>query len=221
MGKFYTVAEHFYSFQGEGLHIGRAAYFVRLYGCDVQCTWCDSAFTWKKDLRPVGLKRLCAKEIAGLVKSLPPEVFVVLTGGEPCMYDLSAIVAEFHLQNRLVHVETAGHRAITQDIDFITISPKAMFGVTPLVENLKRAHQIKLICSDRADLETQLMAYLPELSNNCTVWLHPEHGERSSQELLNAITEAVKYYGGVKDIRAGWQVHKLYNADSLDLNARK
>jgi 7-carboxy-7-deazaguanine synthase len=221
MGKLYTIAEHFYSFQGEGLHLGRAAYFIRLYGCDVQCTWCDSGFTWRKELRPSGMLRLTATEVGQLTKELGRDVFVVLTGGEPCLYDLTELIEVFHSQGREVHLETAGHRDIALGIDFITVSPKTAFGAMPLKDSLKRAHQIKLICASQVDINRQLSQVSEYVSENCTVWLHPEHGDRTSKDLLNAIVSTVKHYQGSLDIRAGWQVHKLYKADELDKNTRE
>jgi organic radical activating enzyme len=164
--------------------------------------------------------KLSGLEIAGLVRELHKEVFVVLTGGEPCLYDLTEIIDALHEQGREVHIETAGHRNIPLDIDFITVSPKTAFGVMPLKDNLKRAHQVKLICTSAEDINKQLEEVSQYISETCTVWLHPEHGDRTSKELLDAIVNTIKHHQGRLDIRAGWQVHKLYRADALDQNTR-
>jgi len=95
----FPLAEAFHSFQGEGVHMGRAAYFVRLYGCDQKCGFCDSAGTWHPDFKPEGIERVSAAQIAERVGQAlgPPEphfegAFVVLTGGEPCLYPLQELV---------------------------------------------------------------------------------------------------------------------------------
>jgi 7-carboxy-7-deazaguanine synthase len=203
MGKLYSVAEHFFSFQGEGLHIGRAAYFVRLYGCDVQCTWCDSAFTWKKELRPK-IERLSAEQISSLVSELHRDVFVVLTGGEPCLYDLTAITDAIRAQGRKIHLETAGHLPIRGEFDCITVSPKWMFGKEPLEENMGKATQIKLIVSGEKELKEQLQLVGERC---CDIWLQPEESRRNQPEVLASIANAVK---NNPRLRAGWQLHKDY-----------
>jgi len=87
---FYPVNEHFATFQGEGLHRGRRAYFIRLQGCDVACTFCDSASTWHRDFKPENIPLLSAAEVRQLV-TLPARSLVVLTGGEPALHNLDPL----------------------------------------------------------------------------------------------------------------------------------
>ena len=82
----YPIFEHFKSFQGEGIHMGGSAYFVRLYGCPLKCKWCDSAGTWHKDWVPNNILKLDESEIFELIAR--DNGFLVLTGGEPAIFDL-------------------------------------------------------------------------------------------------------------------------------------
>lgn len=215
----YPVYEHFYTFQGEGVHLGRAAYFVRLYGCPQECPWCDSAGTWHPDYRPEGVTALTAEEIAALVASgSPPGAFVVVTGGEPIMFDLGPLADALHAAGRRVHLETSGIRPLRGELDWVTLSPKA-FGVPPAPEVVRRADEVKIIVHEPRDLEDGL-ATLAGLRDDAVVWLHPEWSRARDRdaEVLSLITETVKRH---PRYRAGFQMHKLYRADELDPNSVK
>lgn len=208
MGKLYTVAEQFYSFQGEGEHSGKAAYFVRMYGCDVQCTWCDSGFTWKKELRPTSLEHLTANEIVRSIESnSPANAFVVLTGGEPCLYDLEPLIQQIHNHGRSVHLETAGHKKIPRNVDWVTLSPKPQFGAIPSLYALQRADELKFVIHRKEDIRN-VEIWTPH-SNAQSVWLNPEDSMRTHQTLLDEMVAFVKEHGG--RYRVGWQTHKTYN----------
>lgn len=218
----YPIYEHFLSFQGEGIHLGRCAYFLRLYGCDQKCHFCDSAGTWHPDWKPPGVPLLETHEVVNLVKAgaidAPSDTFVVLTGGEPALYDLDPLICALYEAGFPSHIETAGHRPVPRSAHWVTLSPK-LFATPPLPENWQRAHEIKLICETpeqlRRDLDIILGArrsFMPS-----PIWLHPEWSQRENPELLRAIVEAVK---AVPRCRAGWQVHKCYRADFLDANTR-
>jgi organic radical activating enzyme len=99
--------EHFYTLQGEGYHQGRAAYFIRLAGCDVGCVWCDVKESWEADKHPV----LTVSELLELVRASKTKI-VVITGGEPLMHDLEAISSALHENGYQVHIETSGCMAI-------------------------------------------------------------------------------------------------------------
>ncbi len=111
--------EHFYTLQGEGFHTGRAAYFIRLGGCDVGCVWCDVKDSWDASRHPV----MTTDKIAALAAEHAARI-AVITGGEPAMYDLSGLCDELHKLNFSVHIETSGAYPLTGQLDWITLSPK-------------------------------------------------------------------------------------------------
>lgn len=217
----YSLYEHFYSFQGEGVHLGRAAYFLRLYGCEQKCSFCDSAGTWHPNWKPKGIPLLEAPQIVELVqentKEAPSDTFVVLTGGEPTLYDLQSLTMSLANAGYKLHMETAGHHPLPDFVHWITLSPK-LFAKPPLRENWQRADEIKLICETpeqmRKDLET-VLHYTAAFTT--PIWLHPEWSQRENPDLLAAIIQTVKT---TARCRAGYQLHKLYRADFQDPNAR-
>jgi 7-carboxy-7-deazaguanine synthase len=215
----YPVYEHFYTFQGEGVHLGAAAYFVRLYGCPQACPWCDSAGTWHADYRPAQVQMLEAQQIADLVAAGSPDgAFVVITGGEPIMFDLEPLTTALHALGRRVHLETSGNRALRGEIDWLTLSPKP-FGEHPLPSVVAQASEVKIIVHDPHDLEDGLRT-LTGLRDDAVIWLHPEWSKARERDpqILGLITEAVKRN---PRYRAGFQMHKMYRADELDPNSVK
>ena len=244
----YGVQEFFYSFQGEGAHMGRAAFFIRLYGCPVHCPWCDSAGTWHKDW-PTTVKQMTASELKeeylrainmteedlALLADGDLYPFVVITGGEPTMYNLKPLVNTFVDDLGVaVHLETSGAFPIQDDgfLSWITVSPK--WNKIPLAENIKRADEIKIIVEDKNSIQAweekldEIIKTSP-LENWCGIdpiwWLHPEWSKARDKdpEVLNAITEAVKQVNQINGCvyRAGYQIHKMYMADLLDPHAQK
>jgi 7-carboxy-7-deazaguanine synthase len=208
------IHEHFYAFQGEGVHTGRAAYFIRLFGCDQKCHFCDAAGTWHPRFKPLGVPLLSPLEVCNLVKA-PQGAFVVLTGGEPTLYDLDELITR--LQSRYnVHIETAGHRSIPRGADWVTLSPKP-FAQGPLRESVARASEFKIIVEGRESLREGLKA-IESRALGVPVWLHPEWGQHNNPDVLNLISEAVK---ADPSLRAGWQMHKCYHVDSLDRHSRE
>ena len=202
------IHEQFYTFQGEGLHAGRAAYFIRTFGCPVHCPWCDSAGTWHPDYIPEKVVRWSAKDLVAEVAQTKAE-FVVVTGGEPAIHDLRPLVDALHAIARAVHLETSGAFPIRGDFDWITLSPKRW--KLPLVENVERADEFKII----VDQDGAIKEYADVIGETeKPVWLHPEWSKRSDAATLDAITGWVKQYGA--PFRAGWQMHKHYAADLQD-----
>jgi len=204
------IHEQFYSFQGEGTHAGKAAYFIRTFGCPVHCPWCDSAGTWHPDYIPNQIERLKVEELAQAAAGTAAE-FVVVTGGEPAIHDLKPLVEAIHSHGLKAHLETSGAFPIAADFDWITLSPKRW--KLPLPENISKAQEFKII----VDAEDAIAAYLKILgrpARDRAVWLHPEWSRRDDPMILDAITDWVKKHGA--PFRAGWQMHKPYRADGLD-----
>lgn len=208
----YPIYEHFKAFQGEGIHMGKSAYFVRMYGCPLKCKWCDSAGTWHKDWVPDHIKKMDEPEIFKLFNR--ENGFVVLTGGEPAIFNLRPLTDYIKSHSYIpIHLETSGAFPISGDIDWITVSPK--WSKLPLIENIKKASEIKIIV-ENPDSINKWIEIIGE--PNIPIWLHPEWSQRNNPEILDSISNYVKRYGG--NLRAGYQLHKLYNVDSLDENSK-
>ncbi len=203
----YPVFETFHSWQGEGEHVGRSAFFIRLYGCPIRCPWCDSAATWQNSpeiLRKI--RHATAAELTTVAAATKPD-FVVITGGEPTIHDLAPLCDALHAAKLRVHLETSGAFEICGNVDWVTLSPKTK--KLPLRNNLTRADELKLIIGDKADL----FFWAKEIAG-CTarsVWLHPEWSQRENPDVLAAISAWVRDNGS--PYRAGWQLHKLYGAE--------
>lgn len=215
----YPVTETFYTWQGEGVHLGRAAYFVRLYGCPQHCPWCDSAGTWHADYLPAQLQRLDVAElVATIQENSPTGALVVLTGGEPILFNLEPLTTALHQIGRSIHIETSGIAPLRGRVDWLTLSPKPL-GQWPLPEVVARTDEVKIIVHHPRDIQAGL-ATLQGLPDHVPIWLHPEWSRAREQDvtILNAITEAVKTD---TRLRAGYQVHKLYRADDLDEHSDK
>lgn len=207
----YTVHEQFYTWQGEGDHMGKAAWFIRLQGCDQKCPWCDAAGTWHPDHKPDNLERYTPVELANCVEA-PPGAIVVITGGEPCLYDLDPLIDALADRGYPAHIETAGHRPLPTRPCWVTLSPKP-FATPPLAANVMRADEFKVIVSGPRSMADGLAFTRP----GCSTWLHPEWSKHNDQEVLDLITETVK---DNPDLRAGWQLHKAYRSDQLDPASR-
>lgn len=209
----YSIYEHFYSWQGEGFHIGKSSYFIRTYGCPLQCSWCDSANTWNKKYLKDNLI-LSEYDIYNLYKDLNIN-FVTITGGEPSLYNWSPVI-NLSKNNKDIpfHIETSGSFKIKGNFDWITVSPK--WNKIPLKENLEKSNEIKIIVEDEYSIEKWIKE-LPILLYKDIVWLNPVWHNRENKKILNSITQYVKTY---KNFRAGFQIHKLYKCDNLDVNSK-
>lgn len=208
----YPIYEHFKAFQGEGAHMGKSAYFIRMYGCPLKCKWCDSAGTWHKDWVPNHIEKMDESEIFGLFNR--DNGFVVLTGGEPAIFDLYPLTNYIKNHSYIpIHLETSGAFPIKGNIDWITVSPK--WSKLPIIENLEKANEIKIIV-ENLDSIKRWVEIIGDTS--ASIWLHPEWSQRNNPEILNSISNYVKDHSG--NFRAGYQLHKLYSVDSLDKNSK-
>lgn len=132
----YPVMEHFYTIQGEGVHTGRAAYFIRTAGCDVNCWWCDVKDSWEQDKHPlISVSDLVATALASGTK------MVVITGGEPLMHNLFPLTTALKQAGLRIHIETSGSSPLSGNLDWITLSPKRfkkpLDDIFPFVDELK------------------------------------------------------------------------------------
>ena len=160
------VMEHFYTLQGEGHHSGRAAYFIRLAGCDVGCVWCDVKESW--EISPE--QYMTIDEIVAAVSSTPTD-FVVLTGGEPTMHSLDALCKALHTKGYEIAIETAGVHPLRGHIDWYCFSPKKF--KSPIEEAYTLANELKVVIAHPSDFEwAEKHAAL--VSSNCLLYLQTE-----------------------------------------------
>ena len=160
------VMEAFYTIQGEGYHQGKAAYFIRLGGCDVGCVWCDVKESWDAAAHP---KRSIADIVAAAARF--PGRMAVVTGGEPLMHDCTALTSELHNAGFLTNIETSGAWPLSGDWDWICLSPKKF--KAPLPEILPRASELKVVIYNKTDFEWAEQ-WAARVSPGCKLFLQPE-----------------------------------------------
>lgn len=162
--------EEFYTVQGEGFYTGHAAYFIRLAGCDVGCHWCDVKESWPVEGFPVKT----AEELAMNASNFPGKM-VVITGGEPAMYDLNELCNSLKEKGFRVHIETSGAYPLQGKFDWICVSPKKF--KSPLKEVLIQAHELKVIVFNSSDF-AWAVNHENKISEGCKKYLQPEWGKR-------------------------------------------
>lgn len=176
------LMEEFYSIQGEGFHTGRAAYFIRFAGCDVGCTWCDVKESWDVNEHPL----VSIKSIVDKVADSGTD-FVVITGGEPAMYNLTALIDALHDVNVEIAIETSGAYPIVGDVDWVCLSPKKF--KMPLEENYQLANELKMIAFNKHDLKWA-KELEPKVTLACQLYIQPEWDKKN--DILPVVIEFIK-----------------------------
>ena len=163
------VMEHFYTLQGEGFHQGRAAYFVRLGGCDVGCVWCDVKDSWDANAHP----KITVDEIVNTVinNSSSQKGLVVITGGEPLMHDLTQLTAALQAEGFETNIETSGAHPLSGSWDWICLSPKKF--KAPLPQVVPFANELKVVIFNKSDFDWA-EKYAAQVSPDCKLYLQPE-----------------------------------------------
>jgi len=156
----------FYSLQGEGYHQGKAAYFIRLAGCDVGCVWCDVKDSWDASKHPV----LTIDEIVASAAAHPARLAIV-TGGEPLLYNLDALTTALKKAGFDVNIETSGSSPLSGKWDWICFSPKKF--KAPLNECIQAASELKVVIFNAHDFEWA-ETYAQQVAPNCKLYLQPE-----------------------------------------------
>lgn len=192
------VMEHFYTLQGEGFHQGKAAYFIRLGGCDVGCVWCDVKDSWNADKHPKYEIRTLMAE----VKKTPAEI-VVITGGEPLMYNLDELTEEFQNAGLKIHIETSGAYPLSGVWDWICLSPKKF--KAPLEPILHLAHELKVVIFNASDFDWA-EKYAALVSPGCKLYLQPEWDKAA--QVTPVIIEYIKAH---PQWELSLQIHKYIN----------
>lgn len=196
--KQYPVMESFYTIQGEGINTGRAAYFIRLAGCDVGCVWCDVKESWEAEKHPMKSVEQLLMEV-----SQHPVKLIVITGGEPAMHDLTALTAVLKSEGYELAIETSGAHPLSGSWDWICLSPKKF--KAPLAENIKLAQELKVVVFNSSDFNWAEQQ-AANTNSNCALLLQPEYG--NTEKVMPLIIDYVK---ANPKWRISLQTHKIIN----------
>ncbi|MCK5536904.1 MAG: 7-carboxy-7-deazaguanine synthase QueE [Bacteroidales bacterium] len=165
-GKKLPLVEEFYTLQGEGYHMGKAAYFIRIGGCDIGCRWCDTKISWNANIHPLADVDTLVDKIKGY-----PAKSVVVTGGEPTTYNLNYLCNKLKNEKIETFLETSGAYALTGEWDWICLSPKK--NQPPRDEFFKKANELKVIIFDEDDINWA-EENAAKVNSNCKLYLQPE-----------------------------------------------
>lgn len=171
--------ESFYTLQGEGFCQGRAAYFIRLGGCDVGCVWCDVKESWDASLHPqFTVEAIVAKAIAeiGEIKTGHKPI-VVITGGEPLMHNLDALTTALQQAGFETNIETSGSSPLSGHWNWICLSPKKF--KAPLPEVVPHANELKVVVFNKHDF-IWAEQYAAQVQPGCKLYLQPEWDKRDA-----------------------------------------
>ena len=197
-GEMLPLMEAFYTIQGEGFHTGKSAYFLRIGGCDVGCHWCDVKESWDSALHP-------PTHIEKMQESIAPfsAETVVVTGGEPLMWNMQPLTDLLHLNGLQVHIETSGAYPLSGSFDWICLSPKKT--MPPKPELLAEADELKVIIHNKHDFKwAELNA--GQVKDGCCLYLQPEWSKASEmmEEIVLFVKENPKW-------SVSLQTHKYMN----------
>ena len=181
-GEMLPLMEAFYTIQGEGFHSGKSAYFLRIGGCDVGCHWCDVKESWDAALHPPTHIKKMQEEM-----SLFSVDTVVVTGGEPLMWDMNPLTDLLHQKGLQVHIETSGAYPLSGSFDWICLSPKKT--MPPKAELLSEADELKVIIHNKHDFKWAEQ-HADQVKEGCYLYLQPEWSKAS--EVMDEIVEFVK-----------------------------
>ncbi|MDL5049227.1 7-carboxy-7-deazaguanine synthase QueE [Oscillatoria amoena NRMC-F 0135] len=192
------VMEDFYTIQGEGFYQGCAAYFIRLAGCDVGCVWCDVKESWDASVHPM----VSVETIVERAKAAPTTLAVV-TGGEPALYDLTALTAALQQARMRTHIETSGVYPLTGEWSWVCFSPKKFKQPDESIYN--QADELKVVIYNQRDFEWA-EGHAEKVRNDCKLFLQPEWSRE--KEMLPLMIE---YCKANPKWRISLQVHKYMN----------
>ncbi len=162
----YPVMELFYSLQGEGYHQGKAAFFIRLAGCDVGCVWCDVKDSWDASKHPV----LSVEAIVAAAAAHPSRIAIV-TGGEPLLHQLDPLTTALKTAGFQTHIETSGSSPMSGSWDWVCLSPKKFKAALP--EAIKAANELKVVVFNNSDFAFA-NSFLKDVAVDCKKYLQPE-----------------------------------------------
>ncbi len=190
--------EAFYTIQGEGFHQGKAAYFIRLAGCDVGCFWCDVKESWDREKHP----DLPLETIISDLRKTPANL-AVITGGEPLMHNLDELTERLHAFGIQTNMETSGSHPLSGEWDWICLSPKKF--KAPLPEVIQAANELKVIIYNQHDFKWA-EKYAAMVSPNCKLYLQPEWSKHEEM-----VPQIVNYIKANPQWELSLQIHKYIN----------
>jgi len=191
------LMEAFYTIQGEGFYKGSAAYFIRLGGCDVGCHWCDVKESWDPEIHP-------PTNIENIVNDAKSNSnTVVITGGEPLMWNMFPLTRLLNEYKIKTHIETSGAYKLTGYWDWICLSPKK--NKNPLNEIYNKANELKVIVYNLNDLifaENEAQ----KVNTDCILYLQPEWSNRDKMMpiIVDYVMKNTKW-------KVSLQTHKYLN----------
>jgi len=196
-GKMLPLMEAFYTIQGEGYHKGSAAYFIRIGGCDVGCHWCDVKESWDANLHPPTSIIKITEDAVKLSKT------IVITGGEPLMWNMGPLTNLLKEKDIQIHLETSGAYEITGHWDWFCLSPKK--NKEPNVSAYEIADELKIIVYNKNDFKfAEIQA--EKVNNKCKLYLQPEWSKRDKimPEIVDYVMKNTKW-------KVSLQTHKYLN----------
>ncbi|MCF6296744.1 MAG: 7-carboxy-7-deazaguanine synthase QueE [Flavobacteriaceae bacterium] len=196
-GEMLPLMEEFYSIQGEGFYTGTAAYFIRIGGCDVGCHWCDVKESWNAKLHPPTHTDLIvanAKKYANTV---------VITGGEPLMWNMNFITQQLQKENIKTNIETSGAYRLSGFWNWICLSPKKT--KLPLPKIYQEANELKMIIHNKNDFKFAEEQAL-KVNEKCQLFLQPEwsNREKMTPQIVDYVMQNPKW-------KISLQTHKYLN----------
>ncbi|MCB9202625.1 MAG: 7-carboxy-7-deazaguanine synthase QueE [Flavobacteriales bacterium] len=191
------IMEHFYTIQGEGSYSGTASYFIRIGGCDVGCHWCDVKESWNPNIHPLTSVDEIVSDAVRYSKT------IVLTGGEPLMWDLDYLTNQLKKANCAIHIETSGAYPLSGTLDWICLSPKK--NLLPKDEVYKKADELKVIIYNNHDFifaEEQAS----KVNEDCILYLQAEWSkkEEMNPKIIDYVLKNPKW-------KISNQMHKFLN----------
>lgn len=196
-GQMLPLMEEFYTIQGEGFHTGKAAYFIRIGGCDVGCHWCDVKESWNAKLHPVTNALIIVENVKKYANT------VVITGGEPLMWNMDFITNSLRKENIKIHIETSGAYPLSGTWDWICLSPKKT--KLPLEKIYPVANELKMIIYNKNDFKFA-EEHAAKVSPACELYLQPEWSNRDKMTPL-----IVDYVMENPQWKISLQTHKYLN----------
>ncbi|MEA3494832.1 MAG: 7-carboxy-7-deazaguanine synthase QueE [Bacteroidota bacterium] len=189
------INETFCSLQGEGYYSGKAAFFIRFAGCDIGCIWCDSKDTWSVE----NSRFTEIKEIVKEVKKYKTDI-IVITGGEPLIYDLKELTDALKKTSKEIHVETSGAYPLSVDFDWLTVSPKKNMKI--IESTCYHADELKIVVFESSDIEFA-KSLEDKVKRNCKLFLQPEWGNQK-----NILPEIIDFIKNNPQWQLSLQTHK-------------
>ena len=189
------IVETFHSVQGEGAWTGVNAFFIRLGGCDVGCTWCDIKQSWNSSRHP---QRTIVELTEEAARERP--AIVVITGGEPLMHDLTPLTEQLRSKGLRVHLETSGAHPFSGRFDWVTLSPKKF--KPPLESVYAHVNELKVVVVNYSDIQWAEQ-HAMKVPSKTIKYLQPEWNTQHSQKLI------LEYVLQHPEWRISLQTHKF------------